>query len=209
MVRVKIPPLDDSELLQPWTGGGENVEDEEEEEEKNKKKEFKKGSTYVPDWEPPKMEPIENIFVPRREWGAGPHIEGHTYLSKPILFVRFWKYTDTESCEDKEKCMKLVKEIQERHKARGFGDITHNFLLGGDGKIYEGRGWDYKAPTDTRYKHDKERYMDVAFIGDERNVEYDNQVYYKAAFRLLDFGRTMKIIDPNVMWTWEPNLVKN
>lgn len=44
-----------------------------------------------------------------------------------------------------------------------------SFLLGGDGNIYEGRGWDYKAPRDTRYKHDKKSYIDIAFIGDERS----------------------------------------
>lgn len=37
---------------------------------------------------------------------------------------------------------KIVRQIQTFHiESRGWFDIGYNFLIGGDGAAYEGRGW--------------------------------------------------------------------
>lgn len=111
--------LSPEEHFKVWDEEEKGKEEEQQEAERAKKK------SGIPDWKIPEVEPLERIFVSRSDWGAGPHVEGHRYLAKPILFVRFWKYSDTQSCTNKEMCKKIVKEIQERHREIGFSDITH------------------------------------------------------------------------------------
>jgi hypothetical protein len=38
-------------------------------------------------------------------------------------------------------CMSIVKNIQNDHIFNKWGDIGYNFLIGGDGNVYDGRGW--------------------------------------------------------------------
>ncbi len=47
-----------------------------------------------------------------------------------------------DQCHDQNACIAAVKDIQNFHiNTRHWYDIGYNFLLGGDGHIYEGRGW--------------------------------------------------------------------
>lgn len=35
-------------------------------------------------------------------------------------------------------------------ESRGWGDIAYNFLVGGDGSIYVGRGWDTEVSENNK-----------------------------------------------------------
>ncbi|XP_054261650.1 peptidoglycan-recognition protein SD-like [Macrosteles quadrilineatus] len=51
-------------------------------------------------------------------------------------------YTDTEPCTTTEECTRAVQEIQMKQMdEEGLPDIAYSFLIGGDGRVYEGRGW--------------------------------------------------------------------
>lgn len=63
--------------------------------------------------------------------------------------------------------MLRVRLIQTFHiESRGWDDIGYNFLVGGDGSVYFGRGWDYEGAHTKGYN----RYsIGIAFIGTFNN----------------------------------------
>lgn len=51
-------------------------------------------------------------------------------------------HTATENCTSQAECTFRVRLIQTFHiESKNFSDIGYNFLVGGDGSAYEGRGW--------------------------------------------------------------------
>ncbi|XP_052275317.1 peptidoglycan-recognition protein SC2-like [Dreissena polymorpha] len=54
----------------------------------------------------------------------------------------FIHHTVSRACTTKARCIGIVRGIQNDHiDHRGFDDIGYSFLVGGDGNVYEGRGW--------------------------------------------------------------------
>lgn len=59
----------------------------------------------------------------------------------------------------------MTKRIQEFHMApdsRNWSDIAYNFLVGGEGNAYEGRGWDLQGAHTKGFNNDS---ICIAFIG--------------------------------------------
>lgn len=63
-------------------------------------------------------------------------------------------------------------------------DVGYHFMVGGDGAIYEGRGWDVIG-AHTRGYNDKS--ISVAFVGNY-TLDDPNDKQLEAAKKLLDFG---------------------
>lgn len=87
------------------------------------------------------------IFVPslrivtRDEWIAQPPSNPLTDLQLPVSRVII-AHTAAEGCQTQEECMFQVRYIQTFHMdSMNWDDIGYNFLVGGDGNVYEGRGW--------------------------------------------------------------------
>jgi len=80
-------------------------------------------------------------IVTRAEWGAKPakRASGST---GPVSYIII-HHTDTPTCDDIASCKPRLQSIQQYHLTRpgDWNDIAYNFLIGGDGTIYEGRGW--------------------------------------------------------------------
>lgn len=57
-------------------------------------------------------------------------------------------------------------------KSHQFYDIGYNFLIGGDGQVYEGRGWDKEGAHSKGYNH---LTLGIAFIGNYMTVEPTKQ----------------------------------
>lgn len=55
---------------------------------------------------------------------------------KEILLLETYNTT----CIDKESCEAAIRNLQKDHMRNGT-DINYSFLIGGDGRIYEGLGW--------------------------------------------------------------------
>ncbi|XP_030762766.1 peptidoglycan-recognition protein SC1a/b-like isoform X7 [Sitophilus oryzae] len=73
-------------------------------------------------------------------------------------------------CYDFHNCSIRVAEIQkEDMKIHHFPDIRYNFLIGGDGRIYEGRGWDKRNEI-------KEDTIDVGFVGNYANTSLSDKM---------------------------------
>lgn len=94
-----------------------------------------------------------------------------------------------------ETCAPLVRQIQTLHINSDYigDDIGYNFLVGGDGAAYEGRGWDKIGAHTKGYNS---RSIGVAFIGDFREEEPTNQQIV-ALLKLIRDGVKLKKISEN------------
>ncbi|XP_059622891.1 peptidoglycan-recognition protein SD-like [Phlebotomus argentipes] len=101
-------------------------------------------------------------LISRAEWRAKPpkmQLKDLQLPAKRIIIA----HTDTPECETMEICSASVRSIQEYHmEDRDFGDIGYNFLVGGDGSAYEGRGW---SKIGAHTKGHNEGSICIAFIG--------------------------------------------
>ncbi|KAK0073798.1 hypothetical protein PV326_013052 [Microctonus aethiopoides] len=82
-------------------------------------------------------------FIQRVEWGAQPPEEPPKKLTiTPAPYVII-SHTASESCNNQAECIQRVRLAQTMHiEGNHWSDIGYNFLVGGDGLIYVGRGWD-------------------------------------------------------------------
>lgn len=74
----------------------------------------------------------------------------------------------------------------------GWDDIGYNFIVGGDGLVYEGRGYKVGAHT----KNFNRGSLFIAFIGDFTSVKAPEK-QLEAAQRLISNGLTMNLIHPD------------
>lgn len=126
---------------------------------------------FLPDAKPLRI-------VTRNEWLAQPPREKLDDLKLPVHKVII-AHTATEECTTQSACTYRVRFIQDRHiGAENYGDIGYNFLIGGDGNVYEGRGW-LKVGAFLRGQNSKSE--GIAFIGDYRHIAPS-----KAQMELLD-----------------------
>nr|XP_016942504.1 peptidoglycan-recognition protein LE [Drosophila suzukii] len=80
-------------------------------------------------------------IIPRHSWLAQKPMDDPQPLQLPVKYVVIL-HTATESSEKRAINVRLIRDIQCFHiESRGWNDIAYNFLIGCDGNIYEGRGW--------------------------------------------------------------------
>ncbi|XP_069701746.1 peptidoglycan-recognition protein LE-like [Periplaneta americana] len=100
--------------------------------------------------------------VPRREWLAQPPMKKGTKLHHPLPLVVIL-HTATEGGSTQAECVFLVRTMQSYHiESKGWDDIGYSFLVGGDGSVYVGRGWDTQGSFAYGYNN---RSIGIAFIG--------------------------------------------
>lgn len=72
-------------------------------------------------------------------------------------------------------------------------DIAYNFLVGGDRKIYEGRGWYLQGASTDEYN---DKSIQIAFIGTFRTANHD-QTQLHACASLVSNGIKLGFIEKN------------
>ncbi|XP_060535916.1 peptidoglycan-recognition protein LC-like [Cylas formicarius] len=98
----------------------------------------------------------------RIEWLAQPPVQKPNALPTPVPYVII-QHTATENCSSHGQCILHVRTIQMFHiESRGWWDIGYNFLVGGDGAAYEGRGWTSEGAHTLGYNS---KSLGIAFIG--------------------------------------------
>lgn len=66
-------------------------------------------------------------------------------------------------------CSEIARSIQKYHtETHGWADIGYNFLIGGDGSVYIGRGWDLEGAHTRPYNDNS---ICMAFIGNYSETE--------------------------------------
>lgn len=103
--------------------------------------------------------------VSRQQWdGLNPvHVE---YLARPIDLVII-QHTVTRTCTTDAGCAEIVRNIQENHMDNlNLWDIGSSFIVGGNGKVYEGTGWLHVGAH--TYGYNRKSYG-ITFIGNYNN----------------------------------------
>ena len=61
------------------------------------------------------------------------------FIQLPYYFIH---HSEGADCYDFDTCAEQLRGIQDYHMfTNGWSDIGYSFLVGGDGELYEGRGW--------------------------------------------------------------------
>jgi N-acetylmuramoyl-L-alanine amidase len=121
-------------------------------------------TTGVPPPPPPPPPPPSSgcRYITRAEWGArAPN--GVTYMSDMVPYV-FVHHSAGSSCNSLSSCSAQMRGIQNYHMdSNGWNDIGYSFLMGGDGNLYEGRGYNVQGSHTSGYNSVG---YGVCFIGD-------------------------------------------
>lgn len=126
----------------------------------------------------------------RSDWGARNPSTDPIPIEHPVSLVII-KDTKTGTCLDVSSCFNAMRKLQNSdvgvHK---LPDIRYNFVIGGDGNIYEGRGWQ----AQNEQKNDT---IDVAFMGDF-NVDVPSDFMVDAGPWIVDRGLSNRYLDLNL-----------
>jgi N-acetylmuramoyl-L-alanine amidase len=88
---------------------------------------------------------------------------GTTPLPHPPATYVVIIHTVSYGCDNEASCSAVVREIQKMHMdGIHSADIAYNFLVGGDGQTYEGRGWFVQGAFATEVNN---KSLGIAFIG--------------------------------------------
>ncbi|XP_035232034.1 peptidoglycan-recognition protein 1-like isoform X3 [Stegodyphus dumicola] len=97
----------------------------------------------------------------------------------------FIAHTVTPECHNKEMCSARMRSMQNFHMdMKGWSDISYTFVIGGDGRVYEGVGWTRQGIHTYGWNS---KSHGIAFIGNYMNVEPNSQML-NAARRLIICG---------------------
>ncbi|XP_026321947.1 peptidoglycan recognition protein-like [Hyposmocoma kahamanoa] len=121
--------------------------------------------------------------VTKKQWGglSPTHVE---YLPRPVDLVII-QHTVTPTCETDQSCEERVANIQGFHMdSLNFWDIGPSFLIGGNGKVYEGSGWLHVGAHTYGYNR---KSIGITFIGDF-NKDDPNSDAVNAAKALIKCG---------------------
>lgn len=132
-------------------------------------------------------------IVSRSDWLAQPVESKYlAKLSHPVPWVII-SHTATESCSNQSQCVLRVRLIQTFHiESRKWHDIGYNFLVGGDGSAYCGRGWDSVGAHTLGYNNFA---IGISFIGTFNNNDPPKEqleACRKLIKRGVDLGKIAK-----------------
>ena len=123
-------------------------------------------------------------IVSRSAWGARSPTHRHQNMPSTPRYV-FIHHSASGSCDSLRTCKEKVKAFQDLHiDDNGWADIGYSFLIGGDGTVYEGRGWG-KVGAHTRNYNSAG--LGICLIGNF-NDEWPTNDALNAARRLIECG---------------------
>lgn len=105
-------------------------------------------------------------IVERREWdGRDPKLV--ETFDGPIPFVIIHHSYIPSACYNEEACTAAMRKMQDMHQLqKGWNDIGYSFVVGGDGRIYRGRGYNVVGAHAPRYN---DKSIGICLIGDWRS----------------------------------------
>nr|BBK26507.1 peptidoglycan recognition protein 8 [Nephotettix cincticeps] len=130
---------------------------------------------------------IKMNVIRREEWGALPG-KGLEPMDLPIKHVLFSAENEFQYCLDEQECTHSVRSIQKHYLDKGLEDIPYNFIVGNDGNVYEGRGWNNKPGPDVQkdpsFKNNPT--LDIGVICGHKEITPDKMDLVRSAFQLAE-----------------------
>ncbi|XP_054260653.1 peptidoglycan-recognition protein LF-like [Macrosteles quadrilineatus] len=141
-------------------------------------------------------------YVPREGWGG---LDGQNYVKEsiqltPISNVRIVSTGEREDrCSNVSECAQVLRRIQKYHmKFCGLEDIAYNYMIGGDGRVYEGRTWNYLPYRSAEYcDHLRKSVVDIAYLGDFNKVSTPPDDYQATLKLFIKYSIVDKNIKPD------------
>ncbi|GFO44104.1 hypothetical protein PoB_007060900 [Plakobranchus ocellatus] len=82
-------------------------------------------------------------ILSRREWNARATKSVTHLKNQPVQYAFIHHSAYPSECLTKASCAAAVRSFQDLHMdTNGWDDIGYSFLIGGEGTVFEGRGWD-------------------------------------------------------------------
>ncbi|XP_037025988.1 peptidoglycan-recognition protein LB [Bradysia coprophila] len=136
---------------------------------------------------------ISLAVVTRSEWGANPSkLVECTNGSAPHVLIHH-SYIPAH-CNNTDDCKRAMRSMQNFHQnERGWNDIGYNFAIGGDGQIYEGRGFSVIGAHAPKYNV---KSVGICLIGDWSD-ELPPSHMIENVHRLIEFGVSTGKIQEN------------
>lgn len=125
----------------------------------------------------------------------GPNI---LYLQPPSKRIMIG-HTVTIECDDRPECISMMQSLQRNHRQKpnpDFNDIYCNFLIGGEGLIFEGRGWKVRGEHTVGATRSHNDAVCIAFIGNFQN-QAPKQSQIDAMWKLINHGIDEQMLDPD------------
>ncbi|XP_050668448.1 peptidoglycan-recognition protein LB-like isoform X2 [Leptidea sinapis] len=123
-------------------------------------------------------------FVNRSGWNAEEPKQSLP-LTTPVPYVVIHHSYLPPACSTREQCSRAMTQMQRMHvDTRGWWDIGYNFAVGGDGTVYEGRGWQILGAHALNFNNVS---IGICLIGDWTN-ELPPVQQLKAAQSLISAG---------------------
>uniref|UniRef100_A0A5F8H2H1 Peptidoglycan-recognition protein n=1 Tax=Monodelphis domestica TaxID=13616 RepID=A0A5F8H2H1_MONDO len=136
-------------------------------------------------------------IVPRSSWGA--QDTDCSKLPGPAKYVVII-HTGGRNCNETEECQIALRYIQSYHiEKMKFCDIAYNFLVGEDGKAYEGVGWDTEGAHTYGYN---DIGLGIAFMDNP-----PNDAALKAAQDLIQCSVDKGYLDPDYLLVGHSDVV--
>lgn len=132
-------------------------------------------------------------IVPRLNWSGQKVNDKCTDLHMPVKLIVI-SHTESTNCSTYFECVQQCLQVLKKHTINhGLIDIGYNFLIGGDGSIYEGRGF-YKEGNHTMNFNNIS--FGIAFIGNfEKDKAPKKQI--ESAQYLINISVEMELVTRN------------
>ncbi|XP_012143502.2 peptidoglycan recognition protein S3 isoform X1 [Megachile rotundata] len=132
-------------------------------------------------------------IIKRNQWSTTDS-KSVNYLVIPLPYVII-HHTVTPECSTKAQCTSRVESIRSYHMdVLGWHDIGYSFVIGGDGNIYEGTGWNREGAHTYGYN---KKSVGIAFIGNYQDKQA-SQKMLNAAHQLIACGKSQGVLRDDV-----------
>ncbi|XP_045402316.1 peptidoglycan recognition protein 4 isoform X2 [Lemur catta] len=113
---------------------------------------------------PPRLSTDVSTVVSRKEWGAEA-VGCSAQLTTPVDVLVIHHIPGLE-CHDRTVCSQRLRELWGHHVHNNSGcDVAYNFLVGDDGRVYEGVGWNIQGVHTQGYNNIS---LGFAFFGTKK-----------------------------------------
>ncbi|XP_052870252.1 peptidoglycan-recognition protein LB [Anopheles cruzii] len=132
-------------------------------------------------------------YVSRSFWDAKPPKLIERFAG-PIPYVIIHHSYQPAACHSKLECIKAMQSMQRFHQdERNWNDIGYSFAVGGDGRIYQGRGFNVVGAHAPRYNANS---VGICLIGDW-TAELPPKTMLAATETVIEYGVRQGIIAQN------------